>query len=83
VIDDKPDNDIICDMVLGRSTLSSGEYNCIDTKKGTLFNKNTGDEIQCAPGKIIETSSGRMNIVPKDEKQVSSKQQKKVKDDSE
>ena len=78
VIDDKPDADIICDMVLGRSTLSSGEFNCIDTKKGTLFNKRTGDEIQCAPGKIVETSSGRKNIVPKDEKQVSSKQHKKA-----
>ena len=65
VVDDKPNADIVCDIVIGRSTLSSGEYNCIDTKKGTLFNKRTGDEIACTPGKIIDTTTGRKNIVPK------------------
>jgi hypothetical protein len=65
VVDDKPNADIVCDMVVGRSTLSSGDYNCIDTKKGTLFNKKTGAEIICYPGKIIDTETGRKNIVPK------------------
>jgi hypothetical protein len=65
VVDDKPNADIVCDMVVGRSTLSSGDYNCIDTKKGSLFNKKTGAEIICYPGKIIDTEIGRKNIVPK------------------
>lgn len=65
VVEDKPDADIVCDMVIGRSTLSSGDYNCIDTKKGTLFNKKTGAEILCYPGKIVDTETGRKNIVPK------------------
>jgi hypothetical protein len=72
VVDDKPDKDITCDMVLGRSTMASSKFNCIDTKKGTLFNRSTGDEIQCLPAQFIEVRSQK-HIVPKSMKTVSFK----------
>jgi hypothetical protein len=70
VVDDKTDSDITCDMVLGRSTMASSKFNCIDTKKGTLFNRSTGDEIQCLPAQFIEIRSQK-HIVPRSMKTVS------------
>jgi len=64
VVSDLPEADIICDMVLGRSSLASSKYNCIDTQAGTIFNKLSGDSIQCQPAQFIETSHGK-HVVPR------------------
>jgi hypothetical protein len=64
VVDDTPEKDITCDMVIGRSTMAASKYNCIDTKKGTLFNKQTGDEIRCLPAQFVDIRSKR-HIVPR------------------
>ena len=64
VVDDSEDKDITCDMVLGRSTMAASDYNCIDTRKGTLFNKQSGEEIQCLPAQFIDVKSKR-HIVPR------------------
>jgi hypothetical protein len=63
VVDDSGDKDITCDMVLGRSTMASSRFNCIDTKKGSLFDKQTGDEIQCLPAQFISVHS-KHHLVP-------------------
>ncbi len=63
VVDNTSNNDIICDMVMGRSTMSTSNFNCIDTKKGTLFNKETKEEIQCLPARFINTGS-QGHIIP-------------------
>jgi hypothetical protein len=63
VVDNTADNDIICDMVVGRSTMSLSNFNCIDTKKGTLFNKETKDEIQCLPARFV-TKGRESHIIP-------------------
>lgn len=58
VVEDKPGADIVCDMVLGRASLASSDYNCIDTQKGTIFNKD-GRSIQCHPATFINTVRGK------------------------
>jgi hypothetical protein len=32
VADDKKDNDIVCDLVLGRSSIATSRYSCVDTR---------------------------------------------------
>jgi hypothetical protein len=64
VVDDSGKEDITCDMVLGRSTMASSRFNCIDTKKGALFDKQSGDEIQCLPAQFITVRS-KHHLVPR------------------
>ena len=64
VVNDSPGSDITCDMVLGRATMAASPYNCIDTHSGTLFNKKTGEEIQCLPAQFVDIRSQK-HIVPR------------------
>ena len=64
VVDDTGTKDITCDMVVGRSTMAASRFNCIDTKRGTLFDKSTGEEIKCLPGKFIDSQVEATHCAP-------------------
>ena len=68
VVEDLPNRDINCDIVLGRQAIATSKYRLIDTLTGKLLShKGIGTEnegIQCLAAKCI-MKDNRMVIVPK------------------
>jgi transposase InsO family protein len=57
--------DIVCDLVVGRASLATGEFPCIDMRKqGTIYHPNKQVKISCLPCKFVADSSNRMQLVP-------------------
>ena len=49
IVEDRGDNSIMCDMIIGRPTIAESDYHCIDTRDGTLFNKQYPHrQVQCS-----------------------------------
>jgi hypothetical protein len=65
VVDDSVGRDIMCDVIIGRPTLAESDYHCIDTKKATMFNRQTNKQIQCMPACFVNTRDGR-KVVPRE-----------------
>ena len=64
VVDDST-NDFVCDIVLGRSTLASSAYPCLELRgEGSLYHPTTTKSIPCTPGKFITDGDGRRQLVP-------------------
>ena len=55
----------MCDVIIGRPTLAESDYHCIDTKKATMFNRQTNEQIQCMPACFVNTRDGR-KVVPRE-----------------
>ena len=49
IVEDTIEDDICCDVVIGRSTLAMSQYSHIDTTHGWIYNPNTKATIQCMP----------------------------------
>jgi len=47
VVEDSVDNDICCDIVIGRSTLAISPYYHLDIKNGCVYNPKTKETIMC------------------------------------
>ena len=81
VVDDSIENDICCDIVIGRSTLAMCPYYHMDTKEGILYNPKTKATIVCKSAKSTYNSNNRLVIVPEEENEsssISNKQQKRL-----
>ena len=66
IVEDKGNNSIMCDLIIGRPTIAESDYHCIDTRAGTLFNKESPSrQLQCSPACLVETSTGGV-IMPKE-----------------
>ena len=66
IVDDKNKNDIICDFVLGRTSIANGNFPCVDTRgTGVLCNRsniNEKVEITCSPCYFTADNNGVMNL---------------------
>jgi hypothetical protein len=66
VVDDTPEDDICCDMAIGRSTLALSPYSYIDTKNGCLYNPSTKEIIKCQSASTVVIDD-RLNLLPEGE----------------
>ena len=41
-----PSNELVCDLIIGRSLLAASDYHHMDLRTGQLYNDNN-DRIQC------------------------------------
>jgi hypothetical protein len=69
VVQDKKDNDIICDLVIGRSTIATSRYSCIDTRNtGSLVSMHPDEVsthhemITCAKCTFYEDEAGKRQL---------------------
>ena len=66
IVEDNGDNSIMCDMIIGRPTIAESDYHCIDTRDGTLFNKqHPHRQVQCSPACFVKTKRGGV-VLPKE-----------------
>ena len=67
VVDNTTDNDIGCDIVLGRHTIAHSRYRLIDTLKGTLCMFNQPQVyVKCAVAKTVLDANGSRCIMADD-----------------
>jgi transposase InsO family protein len=59
------EKDIVCDIVVGRASLATGQFPCIDMrKKGTIYHPNKDTKIACLPCKFITDKNGQVQLEP-------------------
>jgi transposase InsO family protein len=66
VADDKKDNDIVCDLVLGRSSIATSKYSCVDTRgTGSLvaLESSSTDRIPCCRCRFVNDKLGKSQLV--------------------
>lgn len=61
---DNTHSDIICDLVIGRSTMACGRYPCVDvTGEGALYNNSNTERVECVPCAFMQDPQGVMHLV--------------------
>ena len=66
VADDKKDNDIVCDLVLGRASIATSRYSCVDTRgTGALvaLDASNTDKIHCRRCRFVTDKLGKSQLV--------------------
>jgi hypothetical protein len=59
------EKDIVCDIVVGRASLATGLFPCIDMRKdGTIYHPNKSVSIPCIPCRFTADDSGQMQLMP-------------------
>ena len=66
IVANTPKKDVVCDVVIGRGSLSTSEYPCIDVRgRGSIYNpKNKGIKILCSPCTFSRDTGGRIQLHP-------------------
>ena len=65
VVDDTDKADIMCDVVIGRSTIASSNYPLLDNKEGKLYNNSLTQYIQCADACTARGDQGKPIVRPR------------------
>ena len=65
IVDDTGKADIMCDLVIGRSTLATSKYPLLDNYSGKLYTADKSSYIQCADGITVKGANGKPRIRPK------------------
>ena len=66
IVDDTNKSDIMCDIVIGRTTLATSEYPIVDTRTGRLYTYDHSSYIQCLDGRSVPGTKGKPVIQPID-----------------
>ena len=65
IVANTKENDIVCDLVLGRATLANGEFPCIDMRNsGSLYSTSHNMRIKCLPCKFSTDHTGQVQLTP-------------------
>ncbi len=63
VVRNTTQNDIICDFVLGRSSLANSNYPCIDMRNdGKIYHPNNNEKIVCYPCVFRQDNAGQHHL---------------------
>jgi hypothetical protein len=65
IVEDDEHRDIICDVILGRTSIAASNYPIVDTRDGRLINIDTTQYVQCLEGKSIVGPNGKPILQPK------------------
>ena len=73
VVEDTKENDICCDIVIGRTTLALSQYSHIDVKHGCIYNPETKAIIKCLSASTALVNDRLVLLPEKEASQMSSK----------
>ena len=64
------EKDIVCDIVVGRASLATGEFPCIDMRKqGTIYHPNKRVRMDCIPCRFAADQDGQIRLTLKRERE--------------